>query len=1147
MGAGLLGLFLIAAALLLFACPWWIGLSLLLCAAGLVPGGFLLRKIWLRRRERNFAHEMSARDLAQAEVLSRQEREGASALQRNFKAALDTLRNSHLKDLGNPLYVLPWYLVIGDSGSGKSSSIAGARLHSPLDQAGGEEPSDTAQCEWWFFEQAVVMDTAGRYAMPPHEGQDQEEWQKLLSLLVKYRRKEPLNGVIVTLATDRLQEAAEEQLEKEGSAIRRRIDELMRALGVRVPVYLLVTKCDLIHGMELFSRQLRASALDQPLGVINPDFLQGDQEGFPERAFDTVYQRLRNLRLQMMHKPQESSAAAELLLFPEEFKTLKSALLTFASHAFGANPYQETPVLRGVFFSSARQEGKGRCHFPHGTGRAGAEEAPHGSGRGLFLHDFFARTLPRDRSLLTPTRNYLQWRTLTGNLGLTCWVLLGLALCSLLTFSFMKNIKTIRHFSHGFSKAAPLRGDLPSDLAAMERLRQEILKVEEQNRHWWVPRFGLTESVKVEKGLKERFCRQFQGMILSPFDKQMAAGVSAISPATPDDLYAQYLVHLVRRINVLKGRLDQEDLAALKARPQPEYFSLFDAPLAAGTPEARKAFGLLYLSALIWREDAVQMGKESAQLQSWLKQLVAVKGGDLRCLALWVDRQSGLPAVTLKEFWEGSATAEAEKSVAPCFTRKGKEALDGLTGELEGALPASAPVAAWKASLADWHRRSALEAWRVFAVDFHKGEGRLRGQAEWQQAAARMASEQGPYFALLNRMTRELEPQVGEAAVPPWLEQLYLFQSARAEGALAGSAAIDQAAQGSKKILSSIRKNVGQEAGARKLEAELALSHACREYCSALAAITPAVASRSQVFLLASQTFGEDPATGRSPCYIAASAAARLRAGIPGAGAGADPLFEQLLNGPLRFLWSYLRQESACQLQDLWEEQVLAATTGMTSQQAIPALLGPDGLAWRFVKGPAAPFLSRTISGYRAKETLGGRITFEEELFSFMRKGAQAQAAVMALSRPQHYSVGIRGLPTDTNSEARIKPHATKLELQCGGTVQTLANYNYPVGRTFSWAPDACGDLLFQIEVGDLVLTRHYPGQQGFPDFLKELRGGRRTFTPRDFPGERGALERMGVKSITVNYQIMGSGPILQQSATLSGQAPRNIARGWSH
>lgn len=70
-------------------------------------------------------------------------------------------------------------------------------------------------------------------------------------------------------------------------------------------------------------------------------------------------------------------------------------------------------------------------------------------------------------------------------------------------------------------------------------------------------------------------------------------------------------------------------------------------------------------------------------------------------------------------------------------------------------------------------------------------------------------------------------------------------------------------------------------------------------------------------------------------------------------------------------------------------------------------------------------------------------------------------------------------------------------------------------------------------------------GQQGFPDFIKDMKGGRRTFSDQEFPGEKSALERMGVKSITVNYQFIGSGAILQQTATLSGQAPRSITQCW--
>jgi type VI secretion system protein ImpL len=186
------------------------------------------------------------------------------------------------------------------------------------------------------------------------------------------------------------------------------------------------------------------------------------------------------------------------------------------------------------------------------------------------------------------------------------------------------------------------------------------------------------------------------------------------------------------------------------------------------------------------------------------------------------------------------------------------------------------------------------------------------------------------------------------------------------------------------------------------------------------------------------------------------------------------------------------------------------------------------------------------MSGYRPKVVLGEKIPLDNSLFNYMTKGAktQAQAAVIAMEKPRSYNVGIMGLPTDANSDAKTKPHSTRLEIQCGGNSQSLVNNNYPVSKTFYWSQDTCSDVVFQIEVGDKVLTRHYMGQQGFPDFLKDMRGGKRTFSTQEFPGEKSALDRMGIKSITVNYQFVGSGAILKQTATLSsGQAPRSIAR----
>lgn len=1142
--AVVLAVLLVFGVVLIFNWPWWVGLFLVLLLAGLTVGGFFLRKVWIRRREQNFVNEMSEQDLAAAKALSVKDKNDLKELHDRWKSAVETLKNSHLKKLGNPLYVLPWYMVIGESGSGKTTSLNSAHLSSPLrDISRVPGVSGTKQCDWWFFEQSVVIDTAGRYAIPVNEGHDKDEWQKFLGLLLKYRRKEPLNGLIVTVAADSLLNSTNEQLEKDGNIIRQRIDELMRALGVKFPVYVLVTKCDLIQGVNRFCQHLPEKSLDQPMGFINQD-MSPDVEGFVNRALGTIDERLRNLRLHLLHQPEAKGADPALLLFPEEFENLKQGLEIFMGGAFRENPYQETPLMRGLFFSSGRQEGHPHSNFSKTMGLIGAEESLPGTNNGLFLHDFFAKILPRDRSLLAPTRKNIEWQALTGNLGLTSWIILVIAFCGLLSFSFVKNMKTIRDFSNSTARSAALSGNLFTDLAAMEDFRKDIIKVEEQNSHWWIPRFGLNESLKVEERLKERFCAQFQSTILAPFDKQLAESMSGISTATPDDVYGQHMIHLVRRINILKARLNEKDLKALQSKPQPAYVTFLNAPTAAITPEAEKSFGSLYLSSLIWRNNPGDISKEIDILQARLKQLIAIKGANFQWMAVWVDKQSGLPAITLKEFWGGSQAASDEKTVTPAYTRKGKELLDSLFVEMETALQDPNAVSVSRTAFAVWYRGAAVESWQAFAAAFHKGEQRLRGAAEWQQVAAKMASDKGPYFELLDKIVLELEPATSGATIPNWLQQVYKLQSARAQGFVQEKDSIKKAAEGGAKIITSIQKNVGQEAGAQQIESQMATTKAWQEYRNALTAIAPATTSKGVAFQMCAQTFGEDPVTSKSPVYAAHAATGKIKSGVTGG--QVDPLFAQLLNGPFNFLWSYLLKESATQLQAQWEEQVLAGTMGMPNTQAIPALLGPDGLVWRFVKGPASPFLSRNASGYRAKEVLGGKMPFDGNFFNFMAKGAKTQAAVMAMGKTQNYNIGIKGLPTDANSDAKTKPHSTRLEIQCGGSSQNLINNNYPVSKTFSWSPDTCSDVVFQIEVGDKVLTRHYMGQQGFPDFLKDMRGGRRTFSTNEFPGEKVALERMGVKSITVNYQFIGSGAILQQTATLSGQAPRSIARCWT-
>jgi len=528
-------------------------------------------------------------------------------------------------------------------------------------------------------------------------------------------------------------------------------------------------------------------------------------------------------------------------------------------------------------------------------------------------------------------------------------------------------------------------------------------------------------------------------------------------------------------------------------------------------------------------------------------QLYAARGSDLQWLMALVDRQGTLSPVTLDEFWGAGQAAAGERQVPARFTSKGKQAIDEYFKEIEEAYPEAPMLARNRVEFDAKYRALSFEAWKAFADGFAGGAARLKSPKDVQQAAIKMAQDGGPYFALLNKITTEIEPLAAGGPLPAWLAQVVQFQLIRAQGLVQeSSGALSKAAESGKQMLATVEQKLGRDVGARKVEQQMAAAQAFGAYKTSLAAIGPVAASRNQAFQLTSQVFGEDPVTSKSPFYTGYAALEKLKSGV-GDGKAPDETVGRLLSGPIDFLWGFACRETASYLEGQWNEQVLAPVSGMSAKESAPLLVGTDGLVWKFVKGPAAPFLSRSPkSGYYAKEALGASIPLEKSLFAFLNKGAkvQAQAQAKAQTKQQNYNVGIRGLPTEANREAKFQPHGTRLELHCGASMQSIANYNYPVHKTFNWSPDSCGDVILQIEVGDLVLTRRYMGPQAFPDFLKEFQGGYRSFSNRDFPGERAALERMDVKWVKVIYQFFGSQPIIQTiTSTTAGQVPGSIGK----
>ena len=1121
--------------------PWWVGIFLLIGLAGLALVGIFLRKLWLKRREQYFVSQIVEQDEAHLKSLQDEEKKQISELQSRWKEAVDALKKSHLKKKGNPLYVLPWYLVIGESGSGKTTSIKSARLSSPFGEINRISGfSGTKNCDWWFFEQAIILDTAGRYAIPVDEGRDKEEWQKFLSLLVKYRRREPINGLVVTVAADKILGSPPEVLAEDARNIRRRIDELMLALGSRFPVYVLVTKCDLIQGMTQFCDQLPENQLEQAMGMINHAG-QKDPGTFIQNLLLSIREKLGTIRLLQLHKAQTRELDPALLLFPEEFTRLEEGLSAFLKGAFQENPYQESPHLRGVYFSSGRQEGSPYSHFLKTLGLIEERDVLPGTSRGLFLHDFFARILPRDRNIFAPTQRAIQWNILTRNIGLLSWLAIGIALCGLLSFSFVKNLAIMRSVPQD---PPVLRSELVVDVSMLEKYRQAIVNLEDANRGWIIPRFGLNQSRQVEGRLKDRFCSLVDEGIVLSMDASLETDIAAMEATTPDSRAAPYILHLARRINLVQGRIRGMGIEELKQRPQPSYLPFISQAGSVAAPEMAESLANLYLYRLIWDRNPQRLNTELNTLQAWLATVLSKKKTDLKWATVWVNEYSALPATTLKDFWGGSVQIAEEPVVPPVFSRQGKHHLDAIIEEVRASLVDPLILSGQNKEFQQWYQRTYQTVWLDFATKFSLGTELLRGRDEWGQVASRIGTSQDPYQMLLTRLDDELAVLTEiEGELPTWMILVFdineIAEQAAQSAAASGVASIlTKATKAGSRLRDKFKvvEGLDPEAQGKALTARMNAVKAYTAYQAALGEVSQTIkSSPAAVFQVTAATFREDPAVQTS----FSKAGTALRDLKTSGRAPAKEKLWQLVSGSLDFLWAYSCQESACQLQDLWVKEVLVEAQGVTDYlKANEILLGKGGFSTKFVQGPAAPFLSRDLRrGYFAKEVLGRKVPFEQGFLTYVTRGERPVAP--------SYTVTITGLPTDVNTGAALRPHATHLELQCTNETHMLTNLNYPARKVFIWSPTTCGKVIFTIEVGDLVLTKEYEGSLGFARFLTDFDAGRRVFTAKDFPDKAAALKRMGITQIRVQYRFDGHKPVSNLFTQGPGKAPEKIATCW--
>jgi type VI secretion system protein ImpL len=625
-----------------------------------------------RRKTSQLSGELAGQDLQlRTDDPASAERE---QLQRRFREAIDTLRKTRKN--GRNLYALPWYVVIGPPGSGKSTLVQNSGLEFPLSERFGKEAlrgiGGTRNCDWWFTDEAVFLDTAGRYTTQDSDASaDASAWQEFLSLLRRYRRRRPLNGVIVTMSVSDLLTLDEAARQQHVRAVRRRLDELAQHLKVTVPVYLVFTKCDLVAGFTEFFDDLGPELRSQVWGMTFPVAagIEGSACARFASEFELLLERLNTRVIERLHGERDRSRRAAVLGFPQQLGAFREIARQFVEGVFGRHQYGATPLLRGVYLTSGTQQDAPIDRMLSAVARTFGVDAARVQGGSTQPRTFFVERLLKEvlfrESGLVGTNPRLERQKLLMQTG----AYLGIALVTTLLIggfatSYTRNRLYVAQVqdsleglppASGLAAAPDIKAYFARALARLEVIsRARDVAGQYQGHEPWLMRFGLFQGHALFEQVHRAYLRELDGTLLPGVGVRFREGLSA-SANDPQSLY-----------DYLKGYLmlgqpqhfDPGELAALariewqRLFPQdPAIQKALDKHFSARVDDPVRPRGLTLDNALIDQARATLKTADLATLIYGSVQLDANRSGappvrldqSLGLLGNVFSRKSGVP------------------------------------------------------------------------------------------------------------------------------------------------------------------------------------------------------------------------------------------------------------------------------------------------------------------------------------------------------------------------------------------------------------------------------------------------------------------------------------------------------------------------
>lgn len=485
-------------------------------------------------------------------------------LSRGAEEAVQWLRSTRLGSAksGDAVYALPWYLTAGPLKSGKTSLLlsSGLDFQSLPSQRRAEQAivRPTRNCDWRVTDSAVLLDTAGRYQ---NDSPDRDEWAALTETLRKYRGERPVDGFLLAVSAAGVLRLSETEIEQQAKVLRARLDEVMQRVKTRFPVYLIFTHADTVEGFKNFFDAARREGQAEVWGATIPLEKSVNAHAMFDAEFDLLYGSLMRKRLLRLAAPEQPAQKLRVFNFPIRFSEARRKLGLFTSILFRPNPFSESPLLRGFYFTANVTDAADGGGKPQRSLAASSAQAPTGAlredavsealrpvGEGYFTEKFFKEVVLRDKDLAASFQALKKRPPRLRNILLIAGAVLLLMLLAGAIVSFFANRRLLDEgVARGSRVLEIVNQDQGKDvlkkepaaarveIEAAEDLRELLVRLDEydQVRPPLYLRFGLYSGDELNERLRPLYFDIIEQRFKKPVVRALESDLRAFAAGNP--------------------------------------------------------------------------------------------------------------------------------------------------------------------------------------------------------------------------------------------------------------------------------------------------------------------------------------------------------------------------------------------------------------------------------------------------------------------------------------------------------------------------------------------------------------------------------------------------------------------------------------